>query len=214
MTAIFSSKGNKVIKNKDGMYTLESSSSLFLSYATGSIKNITRSNLSSIEFKGDSVMSLAQLLSHHKHGLAYEAVEEMTRQLIEQIKFFERNDFGLLFLAPDDILVINNEVYIIVNTDMFKRREKEMLTIDRPYRKTDFSPPDFLSVKTLPHKVYYKSGYYSVAAVGIWSLLKSHSIKSESDIDETLLPIVQTPLYWFFKRALQKDIAERYIILI
>lgn len=213
MTTVFSNKGNKIIKDKDGLYTLESSNSLFLSFLSGTLPNIVRSNLSSIDFKGESVMSLTQLLSHNKHGLSYETVESMMRMLIEQVRFFEQNGFGLLFLAPEDIIVIGNQNFVLFNTDLFKKREKDMLSIDRPYKKDDFSPPDFLSVKTLPYRLFYKSGYYSIGAVAVYSLFKEY-MTDKVDIDEALLPIVQTPLYWFIKRVLHKEPKERFLILL
>ena len=213
MTIIFSSKGNKVIKNDDDTYTLESSNSLFLSYLTSIVNNISKSTSSSLIFKSKSVMSLSQLMSHHKHGLSYEIVENIMKMMIKQIKFFEKNGFGLLFVSPEDIIVIDNETFIIANTDVFKRNKNSILVVDTPYKKDDFKSPEFHSISSLPYRISYKSGYYSVACLGIYSLFKAN-ITDKTEIDEILLPILQTTLYWFFKRALQKDLKERFLILI
>ena len=213
MTNIYSSKGSKVIKNEDNIYTLESSNSLFLSYLTNVMPNISKRNPSSIVFQSKSVMTLSQQLAHHKHGLSYEAVDGIMRQIIKQIKFFEQNQFGLLFVSPEDIIVISNDIYVIANMDAFKRENNGILVVDTPYKKDNFKSPEFHSIRSLPYRVSYKSGYYSVACVGVYCLFKVN-IHDKSDIDEMLLPILQTSLYWFLKRALNKNLKERFLILI
>ena len=132
MTNIYSSKGSKVIKNEDNIYTLESSNSLFLSYLTNVMPNISKRNPSSIVFQSKSVMTLSQQLAHHKHGLSYEAVDGIMRQIIKQIKFFEQNQFGLLFVSPEDIinivpLVLGHRVLLTYEANIDKMNSKNIV---------------------------------------------------------------------------------------
>ena len=213
MTIIFSSKGSKVIKDQNGTYTLESNNSLLLSYLTRIIPNIVKGQSNSIVFETSSVMTLSQLLSHNKDGLSYEKTESMMRMIIKQVKFFESNNFGLLFVTPEDIITLDGEIFFIGNGDLFKQENSGILLVDAPYKKDEFKSPEFLSIRSLPYRISYKSGYYSVACIGIYCMFGLH-IHEKTNVDAELLPITQTKLYWFFKRALQKNIKERFLILI
>jgi hypothetical protein len=115
--------------------------------------------------------------------------------------------------------------------------EQQQLKITTPYKseytsssshkpgnnKAFISPEfkEFISKKTLPYSIHFKSGYYS------FGLLCAHCFVSKTAaiapvapatnadpaaIDAALAPIIHTKIYWFLKRVLDENpTARRYL---
>ena len=108
--------------------------------------------------------------------------------------------------------------FAITNDDKIHDiNDKNNLVIMTPYPKektrTFHSPEltEFLSKKTLPYEIHFKSGYYS------FGLLCLHCYVSRSATDATdaaLAPIINTKIYWFLKQVLQEDPTERRYICV
>ena len=84
------------------------------------------------------------------------------------------------------------------------------LILDDQVPKAFFSPE--LDKKVLPAIVSYKTAYYSLGALIIYCLFGS-DIKNKN-IDEILLPIKYSKLYWFLKRCLDENPKNRYLIYV
>ena len=121
MTIIFSSKGSKVIKDQNGTYTLESNN-CYCYHIYWIIPNIVKGQSNSIVFETSSVMTLSQLLSHNMDGLSYEKLS-MMRMIIKQVKFFESNNFGLLFVTPEDIITLDGEDFLLLATEIYLNKK-------------------------------------------------------------------------------------------
>ena len=108
--------------------------------------------------------------------------------------------------------------FAITNDDKIHDiNDKNNLVITTPYPKEKtraFHSPElteFLSKKTLPYEIHFKSGYYS------FGLLCLHCYVSRSATDATdaaLAPIINTKIYWFLKQVLQEDPTERRYICV
>jgi hypothetical protein len=118
----------------------------------------------------------------------------------------------------DDDTDAHTAHFAITNDDKIHDiNDKNNLVITTPYPKEKtraFHSPElteFLSKKTLPYEIHFKSGYYS------FGLLCLHCYVSRSATDATdaaLAPIINTKIYWFLKQVLQEDPTERRYICV
>lgn len=113
---------------------------------------------------------------------------------------------SFLFLSLEDITVINNNWYIINNTDkLVSIIDDDNIILDTFIEtKEKKIPPEIKNISTLPFITNVSSIYYSIA------LLTIYCMKINPDLKE----IYDTKLYFFFKRCLQNNPVDRYYILI
>jgi hypothetical protein len=108
--------------------------------------------------------------------------------------------------------------------------EDNQLIIDIPYPKQytatadtttatknkGFHSPEFkefISKKTIPYKIHFKSGYYSFGLLCIYCYV-SRTTPTPTDITNLLEPIINTKIYWFLKQVLQENPANRRYICV
>ena len=82
-----------------------------------------------------------------------------------------------------------------------------------PIKPPYFSNPEILNLTTLQSYVNYKSCYYSLGLLVVFSLLKTYLLVNE-EIDPVIEPLYNTKIYWFIKRCLNTNINHRKILLI
>lgn len=73
---------------------------------------------------------------------------------------------------------------------------------------------DFISKKTLPYSIHFKSGYYSFGLLCAHCFVSKTAVApaTNADVDTTLAPIIHTKIYWFLKRVLDENpTARRYL---
>ena len=72
---------------------------------------------------------------------------------------------------------------------------------------------EFISKKTIPYKIHFKSGYYSFGLLCIYCYV-SRTTPTPTDITNLLEPIINTKIYWFLKQVLQENPANRRYICV
>ena len=114
--------------------------------------------------------------------------------------------------------------------------DEQQLTINAPYQKeytttaatttkniAFYSPEfkDFVSKKTLPYTLHFKSGYYSFGLLCVYCYISRSAAASAKkdhdqahDHEEILSSIVNTKIYWFLKRVLEENPSERRYICV
>lgn len=111
----------------------------------------------------------------------------------------------------------------------FDDAEQQHLKITTPYKpeytssshkpghNTAFISPefkDFISKKTLPYSIHFKSGYYSFGLLCVYCFVSKTAVAPATNaaVDAVLAPIIHTKIYWFLKRVLDENpTARRYL---
>lgn len=91
----------------------------------------------------------------------------------------------------------------------------------KPGHNTAFISPefkDFISKKTLPYSIHFKSGYYSFGLLCVYCFVSKTAViapvapATNAAVDAVLAPIIHTKIYWFLKRVLDENpTARRYL---
>jgi hypothetical protein len=140
---------------------------------------------------------------------SYEEIEKITLDLIKQIKFLEKNNLTFIKLDLDDILMINDETYVISNIEncITIKTEKsgnenkiiKTININYPVTKNMFISPELDKITELPSNISYKNIYYNIGAIIIFIYLRKNIrlIQQNEKHIEELSSIYNTKLYWF-----------------
>lgn len=124
-----------------------------------------------------------------------------------------------------DIIVINDKMFVFLGNELLSNIEDNgNTTISYPFLTKDFFvSPELLKIKELPSKVHYKTAYFSLGLLLIYSLsdnddfYKDYLIHKESKKVLELLnnhSIKNTRIYWLLSRCLVEDSKKRSIIFI
>jgi hypothetical protein len=143
----------------------------------------------------------------------------MLDQLTKQILYLKKYDYGFYGLNIKDILVINKNHFIIVNSVFLQPIIKEHIHFFSPIQRPYFLDPQLFKLTKLPSTIHYKCIYYSLGVLLVFCLFNNYLLvgneeKSETEIENILLPIKYTKIYWFLKRCFHIDIVNRTLLLI
>jgi len=133
----------------------------------------------------------------------------MIDTLTRQIKYLETKQYAFYGHNIDDILVVNDDIFININTNTLLPIKDNYVSFLSPFIKTQFMSTEISNITTLPSKIQYQSSYYSLAALVIYCLLNKDLQTKEvevEDLERLLKPIFYTKIYWFLKRCLHKRI--------
>jgi hypothetical protein len=139
--------------------------------------------------------------------------------LTSQIKYLEENNYVLYGYDLNDILVINDNTFIVANSNYILPLENTQITFSNPNICPFFSNPELNELTKLPSIIHYKSSYYSLGALVVFCLLNVNLLvgkekRSEKDIENILKPVFYTKIYWFLKRCLNRDCEQRVLLFI
>lgn len=171
-------------------------------------------NSSKIKFFCENIQPLSKYIKQHskKDGhISYETVIKIIYDLGLIIKTLENSRKSILCFSIDDIVVINNQTFLFINTHkILDINNKNYITLKEPINlKTSFLSPD-VNWKTLPIKSYYTSCYYSLADMIIF-IIFGEKWNGEQKI---LNPIFKTRLYYFLLRCLENDSHDRKLFFL
>ena len=146
----------------------------------------------------------------------------MIKMLSEQIEILKTKNLAFYGFDLDDVLMINDNIFIIVNSNNILELDKERksyITFNAPFDLPYFSSPELIELKTLPAKIDYRTSYYSLGALLTYFLLKEYlfvgnEVMREKAIEKCLNPIFNTKVYWFLKRCLNEKSNERILFFI
>lgn len=201
----------------------------------------------SLTVTAEKIEPLSSFLKRHKKHLEYEVVELFIESIGRQLQYLERENMGIASFNVDDITVFHLKAdaapttatvhFAITNDDKIHEiNDHHQLVINAPYPKEYTSTAttttknkgfhslefkEFISKKTVPYEIHFKSGYYSFGLLCMYcyvSRATTHApatataTPSEKDLDEILAPIINTKIYWFLKQVLQENpTSRRYI---
>jgi hypothetical protein len=138
-------------------------------------------------------------------------IENLTRQ----IKYLELTNYGFYGFDLDDVLVIDNNKFIIANGKYLLPIEKNNLIFNELFNKPYFNNPEIQNISSLPAKIHFKSCYYSLGCLITYLLLKTYLlVGNEKEIDKILFSLNYTKIYWFLNRCLLNDYNKRTLLLV
>ena len=190
----------------------------------------------SLTVTAEKIEPLSSFIKRHKKHLEYEVIESLIETIGRQLQHLERENMGIASFNIDDITVFHADAadsaatvhFAITNDDKIHDiNEEHHLVINAPYPKEytnaattttknkGFHSPEFkefISKKTVPYQIHFKSGYYSFGLLCMYCYVSRGVTPSEKDLDDILAPIINTKIYWFLKQVLQENpTSRRYI---
>jgi hypothetical protein len=170
-----------------------------------------------IHFTAENIKSLSSLLREGK--LTNQMAIKMTHDLSKQIAYLETNFLAFYGFDLDDILVINTDIFIIASIKYLLKIEPDnCIYFYNPIGKPYFTNPEVIKLTKLPSKIDYRSSYYSLGALILFSLTNiyifAEIVEKEADLNHILEPIYYTKLFWFIRRCFKEKSEERILLFI
>ena len=186
----------------------------------------------SITFQALSVKTLPQYLLYLKNTQSNNTLDtpkslKMIYYLSTQLKYLINNENKCFYrYNPDNILVIDESKFVYLSIeDLLKiEPETENIEINTVISFDWFVSPEILKITSIPETVHYKTIYYSLGALIIYSLYSINILDIRNDhieedhedhedqIDQIIVTIKGTKLYYFLKRCLNETIENRTLI--
>ncbi len=168
-------------------------------------------NTQSIIFTAETVTPLTK-------EIAKMYTKQMIKCLSEQLEYFYNNNLAFYGFDLDDIIVINDAQFLIVNNKYLQTVDEERkITFYSPFPKPYFSSPELTELKCLPAQVDYNTCYYSLGAL-ICYYISADKISYKNDMKRENLDAVEsifyTKLYWFLKRCLNENPKKRILLFL
>ena len=225
---------------KETMYKIVFSTSTSRNYSL--LNSIIKTNIingttitedyKSITFQALSVKTLPQYLLYLKNTQGNNTLDtpktlKMIYYLSTQLKYLINNENKCFYrYNPDNILVIDESKFVYLSIeDLLKvEPETENIEINTVISFDWFISPEILKITSIPETVHYKTIYYSLGALIIYSLysinildIRNDHIEEEQEdqidqIDQIIVTIKGTKLYYFLKRCLNETIENRTLI--
>lgn len=166
---------------------------------------------SSIFITCETIQLLSHYLNNNENLLTYEQCLNIINTLSIQINYLIEHGYGFYAIDINDVLVINNNIFVIANCDKLlkinKHHNSKTLSIYKFIDKNSlFYNPEILSIDELPCEINYKCIYYSLAILIKYCLF--------GDTEHDLEPISNTKLFYFLERCLIADPILREMIYI
>ena len=159
-----------------------------------------------------SLKTLSEWESSQKHPLLdYLQAEELFDNFAAISLYLEKVGLQLSTLDNDNIIVIDDGIFIPTNMNDLYEIKNNNITIDSPYNKKN----PYLSLilqnnDKIPFQVNYKCFYSSLALLIYNKLLD----KENKNYLHGLRPIFGSRLYWMLRYCLLENPEERLIVII
>jgi serine/threonine protein kinase len=185
-------------------------------------------NFTSFSFKATSVKTFKQYQEYLKTkngsiNMPYNEILKMICNLTTQLKYvIENENMSFIGYNPENIIVFDNNKFAYISSEHLFKVNNGFINITYPFTKTDFfMSPEILSIKELPHNICYKSSYYSLGCLIIYSLIPNNEFNNDNEHDVNniekimdSLSIKGTKLFGLLKRCFLKEPIKRSIIFI
>lgn len=149
----------------------------------------------------EKITSFNDYLSENDGLLTYEQSLNIIHTLSIQINFLHKQQHGFYGIDLNDIIVINDDIFIIVDDEKLLSFDKhddnnELLIIDKIIHIPLFYNPEISQINELPAKINHKCIYYSLALLIIHCMFGKKTQTSEG-----MKSIQYTKLYFFLERC-------------
>ena len=172
-------------------------------------------NQETITFTAETVKPLSTFLQKGK--LTNQETIKMIHDLSKQIAYLETKLLAFIGYNLEDILVINDDTFFIINTIRLLKIDPSTnyIPIYSPIEKPYFSNPELNELTKLPAKIDYRSNYYSLGALILFSSTNIYIFAElKEDKHDILKPIYYTKIYWFLRRCFHETCNKRILLFI
>ena len=167
----------------------------------------------------ENVIPFKTYILNQKHTrLSHSQCIKLIDDLSKQILYLHK--LGLCFYGFDisDILTIDN-TFVFCSTQYLLPLDNDSIVFTSPINRPYFSNPELFKLTSLPSEISFKSCYYSLGLLVVFSLLNTYLLvgnefKTPQEIDFILDPLNNTKIYWFIKRCLDNDVNKRKLLLV
>ena len=205
---------NLFVKDEEYRNILYSSILLLLRHA---FHNKIRS---SVFITCEKIRSLSEYLLENDELLSYEKILNIIHTLSIQINFLYDKKYGFYGIDLNDVIVINDDIFIIINNEKLLKLDKhdddnELLIINKMINVPLFNNPEILQIQELPAKINHKCIYYSLGLLIIYCMFGKFKVEKEKEmeISENIKSISSTKLYFFLERCLN-NLDERCLLFV
>jgi hypothetical protein len=171
---------NFFIKDEEYRNILYSSILLLLQHA---FHNKIRS---SIFITCEKINLLSEYLLENDGLLTYEQILNIIYTLSIQINFLYEKKYGFYGIDLDDVIVVNDDIFIIINNQKLLKLDKhddenELLIINKMIHIPFFHNPEILKIQELPAKINHKCIYYSLALLIIYCMFGKSTFENKKE---------------------------------
>jgi len=230
MSVIISKDNFKIIQYENHIFTIEFASPCpALIHSLVNTKLIlgatTTNDYQTVKFKAHSVKTLLQYQGENPHP-SIKTAHLLTAHLVTQLQYLLHENNTILGYHPENIIVINDQTFVFLGNECVTPIYNEQIFISYPFSHTDFFvSPELFKIKDLPSYVHFKTAYFSLACLVVYTLLCKNDFydKYLQNPSNTLLDIMQnldhhsikhTKLYWLLSRCFIAEPEKRTILFI
>jgi len=237
MSIIIKSDEYSIIKDErnQNLFTID-----FQSYSESIIKSLIKtkiivgatisSNYKTIRLKASSVQSLKQFQEEQKmkNGetkLRIPIAFTLLANLASQLKYLITEHLHCFIgYSPENVIVIDGNKFAYLSNEHISHIHGENIQMTFPFYMHDFFlSPEQNKITEIPSYLHYKTSYYSLACLVIYSLANDDYFLYDENrktmherFTEQLenLSIRETKLYWLLKKSLVEVPKERLFLFI
>jgi len=171
-------------------------------------------NAESIIFTAEKISPLSLFLK--KGLLTNKQAIKMIHDLSKQIAYLETKMHVFYGFNLDDILVINDDTFIIASAKHLAtmNAKDKCIYFYTPIEKPYFSSPELNELTKLPSKIDYRISYYSLGAFVFFCLTNIYIFAELKELHQILDIITYPKLYWFLKRCFHEKCEQRILLFI
>ena len=160
-----------------------------------------------------NVKTLNEYLHYKKNLIDYEKVCKLAKDVIFIQKSLESSNKSILYYSFKDIIVINDELFLFINSSKVIDIKDGNIRVNFPIKKSlNFLFPEITSSSKLPIIFHYKSTYYSLGLLIIKLLVpEKEEIELTEELENILYP---TKLFWVLKEVFSGYPRNRNLVLL
>jgi hypothetical protein len=166
-----------------------------------------------IKIELSNVKTLNEYLHYKKNLMDYDKVCKLVKDLIFIQTTLESSHKSILYYSFKDIIVINDDVFLFINSSKIIDIKDGKIRVNFPIKKSmTFLFPEITSASKLPIVFHYKSTYYSLGLLTIKLLVpEKKEIELTDQLENILYP---TKLFWFLKEVFSGSPHNRNLVLL
>lgn len=135
-------------------------------------------------------------------GKTSDHYNKLIYSLTTQMKYLEKRGISMVGFIPDEILVINNNIFIAINIRHAANLNNQSINWCSPIPLPHFVSPDLKQIKMLPAAVHSNAWMYSLGML----------VLDKMGIDDTK-NMAHSKLYSFVTRCMAEDPKKRTAII-
>ena len=153
-----------------------------------------------IVFSAEKIVYLKDFFNEiHDFTEKYNLLVKMISDISKQLFIFNDNNIYLIGLDFNDIIVIDNSIFVIHSNKICNKGNKLLV----PFKKPLFCSPSVLEINKLPSIISATDAYYSLALLTIYFLQNETNKTTDYNNIST---IKGTKMYYFLERAINNGI--------